>query len=253
MNYDTLETGVAIVADDSDTRLLALAEELAVPLLDEGAAFSGKWLLHRYRGALALSSVDKPHLQNIFVDLVSQSPRLAPARLAHELLLKAVGGLAPPELWVVDATAGLANDSALLLAAGHRVSMIERSPIIAALLSDALLRAGLPVGRASVCNADAGVELLRPHGARPDVIYLDPMFPVKNKSALTHKGLQALRELPAPPNDEGALLAAALEAARARVVVKRARKAPALPGRPPSFSYSGKLIRYDCYALRKLA
>jgi len=47
--------------------------------------------------------------------------------------------------------------------------------------------------------------------------------------------------------DAAALLAAALECAGKRVVVKRPRLAPVIAGLPPSFSQAGKSSRFDIY------
>ena len=48
------------------------------------------------------------------------------------------------------------------------------------------------------------------------------------------------------------LLAAALERARYRVVVKRPRKASAIEGAEPTTRIEGKSSRYDVYAIRAL-
>jgi 16S rRNA (guanine1516-N2)-methyltransferase len=52
--------------------------------------------------------------------------------------------------------------------------------------------------------------------------------------------------------DAPALLAAALELASHRVVVKRPRKAPAIEGSKPGYSLEGKSSRYDIYPKKKL-
>ncbi|CAM9376507.1 unnamed protein product [Scytosiphon promiscuus] len=121
-----------------------------------------------------------------------------------------------PVLW--DLTAGLGTDAFLLAQAGWRVEMFERSPVVAALVQDALDRARLgedetartAAFRMSLTVADsvdaleAGVaaENREDEGsARPDVVYLDPMFPQhakgkkKAKSALAKKGMQMLQAL----------------------------------------------------------
>src|SRR5690606_23122611 len=62
---------------------------------------------------------------------------------------------------VLDATAGLGRDAFVLAALGCEVVMLERSPIIAALLDDALARAALEsevapiVARMTLIQADA--------------------------------------------------------------------------------------------------
>jgi len=86
----------------------------------------------------------------------------------------------------------------------------------------------------------------------PDIIYLDPMFPERHKSAQVKKEMQAFQQLLGKDKDADQLLPLALAKARYRVVVKRPRKAPALRGPAPSHSLEGKSSRFDVYALRKL-
>ena len=75
-------------------------------------------------------------------DFARMLPRLRADRLAHELLVRAarVRGAEAPT--AVDCTAGLGEDALLLAAAGFSVTLIERDPAIAALLADAIERAG---------------------------------------------------------------------------------------------------------------
>ena len=78
----------------------------------------------------------------------------------------------------------------------------------------------------------------------PDVVYLDPMFPGRTKSAAVKKKFQLLHHLEAPCADEDALMDAALAAGPRRVVVKRPVKAPVLAGVRPSHSVAGKAVRF---------
>ena len=57
------------------------------------------------------------------------------------------------------------------------------------------------------------------------MIYLDPMFPHRDKSALVKKEMQVFRTVVGDDDDSPALLKAALAVATYRVVVKRPRKA----------------------------
>jgi 16S rRNA (guanine1516-N2)-methyltransferase len=161
---------------------------------------------------------------------------------------------------VLDATAGLGRDAFVLAGLGCHLTLLERSPIIAALLADGLLRLadsndpqlGAVAERMSLYCADA-VDYLR--SAKPvDVIYLDPMFPEHGRSAGVKKEMQFFRALlPDSPSatQEGALLDAALQVAHHRVVVKRMKKSPIITGVTPSYQMVGKAVRYDIYALRK--
>ena len=187
-------------------------------------------------------------------DLSRMLPRLRPHRLSRELLVRAArvrGCVASPR--AVDATAGLGEDSLLLAAAGFEVTLFEHDAVIAALLADGLDRArrqpelAEAVGRMRLVVGDSvgGLHAMAA-GASPDVVLLDPMFPTRRKGTATKKKLQMLRLLEAPAVDEEALLAAALAARPRKVVIKRPRTGPALAGRTPSYSLSGKVVRYDC-------
>ena len=81
---------------------------------------------------------------------------------------------------------------------------------------------------------------------RPDVVYLDPMFPARQKSAAVKKKFQLLHHLECPCANEEELMAAALSVCPRKVVVKRPPKAPHLAGIKPSHSIEGKAVRYDC-------
>lgn len=176
--------------------------------------------------------------------------RLRPQNLAHELLVRAarVKGVAHP--FVVDATAGLGEDAALLAAAGFDVLLCERDAVIAALLADALERASADertrevAARMQLAEGDA-IQTLANLQEAPDVVYLDPMFPEKRKRAATNKKLQLFQCLESPCEDEEALMTAALAARPRKVVVKRPLKGPHLAGVKPSASLAGKVVRYD--------
>lgn len=177
--------------------------------------------------------------------------RISRGSVQRELLVKAarMKGLAGEPV-VVDATAGLGEDSLLLAAAGFRVLMFERDPVIGALLADSVRLGkddeGLSevVGRMSLRLEDS-VSGLRGLDFRPDVVLLDPMFPERTKSASVKKKFQLLHCLERPCEDETELLQAALAACPRKIVVKRPAKGPYLAGVKPDYSLSGKAIRYD--------
>ena len=186
----------------------------------------------------------------LVADLSQMKRRLRPGRLQAELLVKAArikGAAAPTAL---DMTAGLGNDSLLLAAAGFTVTLCERDHVIAALLRDALERAAFDpelrgcVERMHVAEGDS-VEALAALGCPPDVVYLDPMFPERHKSAAVKKKFQLLHHLERPCEDEGRMLEAALAASPRKVVVKRPVKGGRLAGAKPSYSVAGKAVRYD--------
>lgn len=152
---------------------------------------------------------------------------------------------------VVDATAGLGQDAFALAEAGCRVEMIERSPVVAALLRDGLGRAlrnpdsAAAAGRLVLHEGEA--TALLPQLAPVEVVYLDPMYPRSGREGRKVKGMRLLRELLGGDEDAGELLTVARAAAGRRVVVKRPRRAPWLAGVAPSGSQAGKTVRYDLY------
>jgi 16S rRNA (guanine1516-N2)-methyltransferase len=154
---------------------------------------------------------------------------------------------------IVDATAGLGQDAALLACMGFRVTAMERSAIIAALLHDGLRRAMDNTrlqdrfgDRLELVNADAR-EMLRRMDPRPDAVYIDPMFPPKRKtSALPPRSIRLVRVVVGDDEDAADLLQVALATAAKRVVVKRPNHAPPLLDNPVA-SYKGKLARFDVY------
>lgn len=193
-------------------------------------------------------------LQGDFSQLV---PRIHSGRFGQEQLVKAVRIKGHEgTLRVVDATAGLGEDALILAAAGFDVTLFERDAVIAALLADTLLRARGDSVLAEAASrmhlrCQDSIEALRQLDFTPDVVFLDPMFPSKQKSAKTKKKLQLFQKLESPCTDEDELMGAALAANPSKVVVKRPLKGPYLAGRKPSYSLQGKTIRYDCIVLPK--
>ena len=175
-----------------------------------------------------------------------------------QMIAKAVGVQQGVRPYVLDATAGLGRDAFVLATLGCRMELIERQPLIAALLEDGLQRAALDaevapiVARMRLHSADAITLLRNWTGEIPQVIYLDPMFPHRDKSALVKKEMRLFRPLVGADLDAPALLEAALALASHRVVVKRARKAPAVEGCKPGYALEGKSSRYDIYPKKSL-
>lgn len=209
---------------------------------------------------LALYAVGKGAPGPIWADFLSPQLRRRSREpgFRRQPLARAVGlarpGREPP--FVVDATAGLGRDAALLVLLGCRVLAVERSELLFSLLEDARARAvrdptlgaafeeRLALVRGDACEV---LSRLRGEGSAPEVVYLDPMFPARTKSALVKKEMQVLKALHgAGTEDAPALLQAAREAARARVVVKRPKGAPPLgPGVSHRFDAGG--VRFDLY------
>ncbi|MFZ2314218.1 MAG: class I SAM-dependent methyltransferase [Gammaproteobacteria bacterium] len=197
----------------------------------------------------------QPHLKKqtpFYLDFLSDKLqyRSKQAGFRKESLARAIGAKPQDQLRIIDATAGLGRDSFILAALGFEVTLVERSPILYALLQDALKRASLdtemgPIfARMHLIHANA-IEYLASQEA--DIIYLDPMFPSKQKSAAVKKEMAILQELLGKDPDADQLFKVAFSCARKRVVVKRSRLAPNISELNPSFSMTGKSSRFDIY------
>ena len=196
------------------------------------------------------------------VDLSHMLPRLRPGRLQAELLVKAARCRGVEAPVAIDATAGFGEDSLLLAAAGFTVDLYERDPVIAALLADGLARAAVDPALADAVSrmhlhAGDSLEGMRALAGRiaagecpaPDVVYLDPMFPGRTKSAAVKKKFQLLHHLEQPCADEAELLDAARSVCPRKIVIKRPIKGPLLAGAKPSYQLAGKAVRYDVIVL----
>ncbi len=207
---------------------------------------------------LELCKLDEPKLGAISVDFVDGA-------VAHRRkfgggrgqdIAKAIGLKHGFQPHVLDATAGLGRDGFLLASLGCKVTLMERMPIVAALLDDGLARAQLShevadivanmqlVQASSIDNMNTVASTL---ANQVDVVYLDPMYPHKEKSALVKKEMRVFQSLVGADLDADNLLAPALKLAKYRVVVKRPSYAPFLDDKKPSMSINMKKNRFDVY------
>ncbi len=240
----------------------ALAQRLALPLvaqpdLDQVEPWLHILLLNE--GQLGLCVTGRKRPGPVRADFVSGA-------VAHrrqfgggtgQLIAKACGikkGVRPS---VLDATAGLGRDAFVVATLGCSVRMIERSPVVHALLENGLEEAANVedlaeiIGRMELLKGDAS-QLMSTLTPVPDVIYLDPMYPHTDKKAQVKKEMLAFRTLVGEDADDSQLLKAALAMEPCRVVVKRPRKAPAIEGPEPNHQVIGKSSRYDIYTFRAL-
>ena len=189
--------------------------------------------------------------QSIKGDFTRLIPRLK-AGLSNELIVRAAKiKNHEGQLFAIDATAGLGEDSFFLAASGLYVTLYEKNPVIFELLQDALIRAlqsGLSdiVGRMNAVCADS-IEEMNGTSLSPDVILLDPMFPQRQKSALVKKKLQMIQKLESPCQNEKELLLSAVSADPKKLIIKRPPKGAYLAGIKPDHSIEGKAVRFDCF------
>ncbi len=165
-------------------------------------------------------------------------------------LRKALGN---KKFLVVDGTAGLGGDSFAFLAAGFRVLACEASPAVAWWLQTAIDRAQrcAPLLWQDFCGLKNNFyqEVIL-EMAEPFVLYLDEMFPERQKSALNSKALRILKKLaveqPSPAweffNQQKQLQ---------RLVIKRPLRAAGLLAAPPSYQLLGSAVRFDIYVFER--
>lgn len=217
---------------------------------------SSRYQLVQTATRLELHDTLDPKIGAVYVDFAEGKAR-------HRLLFgggkgqdlaKAIGlhKLKVPQ--VVDATAGLGREAFVLASLGCHITLLERSPIMHALLVDGLKRASdtdnpqlqAIISRMHLEHADA-LSWLEAPSFKPDVVYLDPMFPERQKSSLVQKEMRCLHEVVGEDPDSAELLALARGVAKHRVTVKRPRLAPELADLKPAFVISGKAVRFDVY------
>ena len=196
--------------------------------------------------------------EKLFLDFNDMLCRVPAHKISRELVVRAsrVRGKNCPV--VLDACAGLGEDAFLLAAAGFRVVMYERNPVMAACLREALEAAQADVKLAEIAahmtlieadSLDVLHTLAEGNLETPDVIYLDPMFPARTKSAAVKKKFQIIHEFVPPCSDKDAaeLLRASIYVAPSKVVVKRPVKGSYLAGVSPAYSLKGKSVRFDVF------
>lgn len=219
-----------------------------------------KFALVKTPERMELRKLDEPKLGAIYVDFLNGA-------LAHrrkfgggrgEAIAKAVGIKGGELPKVLDSTAGLGRDAFVLASIGCEVAMVERHPVVRMLLADGLERAYkdeelgeywrkhlqlLPALRIGELISATYLNLPSPFA----VVYLDPMFPHRQKSALVKKEMRVFQELVGADLDSHELLSPALELAQKRVVVKRPDYAEYLTNQKPSLELKTKNHRFDIY------
>ncbi|MDB6096392.1 MAG: hypothetical protein JWM09_670 [Francisellaceae bacterium] len=207
---------------------------------------------------LSLSSLQNfPQFKPLTIDFLTGNLgyRLDLNRVKHEPLIKALGIKKEEPLSILDTTTGLGKDALLMAAAGCQMHLLERSPIVGVLFSNALNRAKEdpqfePITQnIKTFEITDAIDFLKNLPPFPlyDIIYIDPMFPARTKSAFVKKEMIYLKTLLGDDIDSHKLLSEALIRAKKKVVVKRPRLSPYLAELNPSYSIKGKSNRFDIY------
>jgi len=228
---------------------IALSLQLKLPLV-ESMNNTYEYVLEEVEDRLQLHCNKEKNFKPIYVDFVQGKAQYRRLSVGKELLAKAIGYKKKISLNVVDATAGLGGDAFVLANLGCVVTLIERSPILAALLQNGLVRAAKnqqTVGIVQRMRLQQGDAISFLSSLQADVIYLDPMYPLRNKRALVKKEMRIIRDIVGDDIDAANLLPIALQYASKRVVVKRPRLVGFLNDKAPDFSLPGKACRFDVY------
>jgi len=234
-NMSDSMTKYAITCEKNEReKAAALARELQAPLLSSHDQTDRvEIILHVDRQGLSLCA---PRISATPLR-ISPTTDAQTANTQHPLA-KAIGLQKYPSPRVLDATAGLGQDAMLLDQLGCRMLLIERHPALYHMLKSTLT---LPVVHANA------ISWLPKAKQFFDIIYLDPMFPARKKSALVKKNCQLLQKLLGADNDADALLTVAAQYADKRVVVKRSKQAPHLQNIIPNGQVKTRTIRFDIY------
>ena len=250
---------IAQHSTQDDTSLLnSIGNKWGFPVVSHSEKPAEGFYLQIQNGVLGLADASEKKVLPVEVDFASPASlyRKQHGGGRKEPIVKAIG-LKGNEGWhVVDATPGLGRDAFVLVSVGCKVTMIERSPIVAALLEDGIRRLALSfpelAAKMSLQHGNSAEVMQYFTGENVNAIYLDPMFPHKKKSALVKKEMRLFQQLLGHDPDADALLPPALKLATHRVVVKRPNSADVLAGEKPSMAIESKKHRFDVYLCQKI-
>lgn len=238
------KSSIAIAGIDVDVS--DLAAQLSLPVVSPDST-QYDFILLKTSTQLSLIRQLKPKA-TLTIDFSSSQLQYRRAKGGSELLTKAVGLNKNKNLNIIDATAGLGRDAFIMACHGGKITMLEKNPLVAILLEDALNKLMDERLKLKLIKSDS-IEYLKGLIALPDVIYLDPMFPERQKSALVKKEMQFLQQILIEDQQPELLLAIALKKATKKVVVKRPNSAEFLGAIEPSYSLKSKANRFDIYVL----
>lgn len=218
---------------------------------------NAQYQLQRIDNRLTLHLLDhsgKPQKTGISVDFTTgkQAYRQRRVSAKQELIGRAVGAHKKPHLHIIDATAGLGKDAFVLAQLGCQVTLLERANIVHDLLADGLKRAqqhpssAAAAQRMQLFHVDS-LHWLQNTPTNADVIYLDPMYPSKQKSAQAKKDMHTLQQILGNTDNSRDLFTAARHTAVPRIVVKRPLRGEYLNNQTPHHSISGSSTRFDIY------
>jgi 16S rRNA (guanine1516-N2)-methyltransferase len=269
VNWQASVVGIYCQNENYSNTTQSLSETLNLPLIKESpdSILENQFVLLVDEGlSLAFTGRNSPSPIRVDFTEGAAAHRRKFGGGKGQLIAKAIGLKGQYKPHVHDLTAGLGQDAFVLACLGCQMTLIERVPVINALLKDGLERA-LASGDQELIQVVSAIELKQANAIdylgnlneSADVIYLDPMFPERSKSAKVNKAMSAFHAIVGSDTDAGALLEVAYSKVKYRVVVKRPRKAPTINEQfsgidcpEPNLVLSGKSSRYDIYTLAKL-
>ncbi|WP_444996707.1 class I SAM-dependent methyltransferase [Aliikangiella sp. IMCC44359] len=235
-----------------------LAHQLGCEVVDSLALLKAEEAYFQYLdNDLSLSLLLDDKLSDLKFDLVDGEIGFRACRVSksNEVVAKAIGCKPHYRPKVLDATAGMGRDALVMAMLGCQVLMHERNRAVYLLLNNALQRLAQNTNFNSIAerlklannNSLTTISHITNQAENIDVIYLDPMFPERKKSALVKKEMRIFKLLVGEDPDANELLEEALQANVKRVVVKRPKGAPVLAEKNPSHEITAKKFRYDVY------
>lgn len=251
----SLCAGIYYTGPDQKEQAQRISQTLSLPILTDTTNQNCFLYYDKNRLSLCWTSEAEERPNQVSIEFVKGATGYRRKHGKKEMLIKAIGCQKDKPVTVLDTTGGMGKDCFLMATYGCKVHVLERNPIAAALLEDGLHRALTHPDtheiarriRLSVQDSFTFLSDTPDLDSTYEVIYIDPMFPERNKSALVKKELQLLQKLIGHEEDSDKLLLAAQGKAKKRIVVKRPRTAPSLQGPKPSYNLSGKTTRYDVY------
>lgn len=204
---------------------------------------------------LELIHNDYLHLGSLKINFSSRKNiyRYKSLNKKNEILSKVIGIKKNYFPYVLDATAGLGQDGFILASLGCKVTLIERNPFIAIILDDAIRRIFLNLRKKCYFKFNmkllylSSFNMLNLGIIKPDVIYLDPMFPYRKIKSLPQKNIQLLQKIVGYDCDSHKLLNISRKLAKRRIVVKRFLNSPFLYDSKPNWTVFSKNHRFDIY------
>jgi len=232
-------------------RANSVARELGLRLEKNLSAASGSVALIIDEEDAWLQEINANRPGPVTVDFASPAMMHRRKGGQNEMLGRAIGIKGNRHPWVFDATAGLGRDAYVLADLGCKVTMIERSPVLAFVLQEGLNRAVISQFaevREAAARMSVQCEDSTEMCATPDqIIYLDPMFEERKGTAASKKDLSVLQALHGHTADDQSLIDWAFAQPVSRIVVKRPLKASPLTASTPSHALKGKSVRFDVY------